>query len=123
MWEYQKTRQDSPTLKKRWFYDSDCDLILWQDEAGAIHRFQFCYGKDTPQERVVEYKNGHLMQHDVANPLKPTDQGSPTFTNTQHIAVEEAQRLLLLHAGEVTIDLLYDILQILHQEGLTPPPG
>ncbi len=116
MWEYAKTRQDDPNHVKRWFYDEDCDLILWQTPEGEITRFQFCWGKDGPTERVVEWRGGEqLVQHEVMNPIKPTDQGSPAFTNTAPIEVDQAKRILVQNAGELSIDLLYDLLHILHR--------
>lgn len=121
MWEYHKTRQDSASLKKRWFYDEDCDLILWQDEAGDIKRFQFCYGKNGPGEKSVEWRGGdHLYHHDVLSPVGPEDMGSPTFVNTRNLDIDEAKQILVLNAGEMDVDLLYRLLHLLHEKGQPP---
>lgn len=117
MWEHKNTRQDSDTLKKRWFYDSDCDLILWQDAEGAIKRFQFCYDKGGPSEKSVEWRGGdRVFAHDVVNPEGSWDMGSPTFANSKRLDLDGAKQILVMHAGEMDIDLLYSLLHLLHQK-------
>jgi len=51
---------------RRWFQDDYFDLFLWQNRLGAIVEFQLCYRRDTPTERVLDWRRGRGFLH-----LKP----------------------------------------------------
>ena len=124
MWEYEKTKQDSEKYRKRWFYDQDCDLIVWEDHTGQLARFQFCFGKQGPSEKSIEWRGGNrLIQHDVMNPESAWDMGSPTFSHSAPIKIAKAKDLLLENGGEVPLEMLHDLLVIIQQalEGHAPP--
>jgi hypothetical protein len=48
---------------QRWFSDEYFDLFLWLDEAGRIRHFQLPYAKNTPKERVVEWRRWVGLAH------------------------------------------------------------
>jgi hypothetical protein len=59
-------RHRDNALRKRWFQDAYFDLFLTQNFLGKLQWFQLCYRRDTPWERVLEWKRGLGFLH-----LKP----------------------------------------------------
>lgn len=55
--------QKTPGRTKRWFQDEYFDLIAWHDPKGTILQFQLCYGRETRDERVLEWRRGLGFQH------------------------------------------------------------
>ena len=55
--EIEKPRQVQGELQRRWFQDSESDLIVWDDGGDVIAGFQFCYGKGD-SERALTWKRG-----------------------------------------------------------------
>ncbi|MEW6775345.1 MAG: hypothetical protein AB1405_03575 [Bdellovibrionota bacterium] len=51
----------------RWFSDARHDLFVWFGERDEIIRFQFCYGKGTAQEEVVEWRRGDHVKHSLVD--------------------------------------------------------
>jgi len=49
--------------RKRWFQDPYFDLFVVQSVLGRVHWFQLCYRRDTPFERVLEWKRGAGFLH------------------------------------------------------------
>src|SRR5690242_17099555 len=64
--EIRPITQNSPAGRRRWFQDSYFDLYAVQNFLGRLQWFQLCYRKDTPWERVLEWKRGRGFLH-----LKP----------------------------------------------------
>jgi hypothetical protein len=61
--------------RKRWFQDSWFDLFVVQNAAGRLQWFQLCYRRDTPFERVLEWRRNrgfmHLRPRDVEHSRSP----------------------------------------------------
>jgi hypothetical protein len=57
----QQRRSDG--ARKRWFQDPYFDLFVVQDFLGRLQWFQLCYRRDTPFERVLEWKRGRGFTH------------------------------------------------------------
>lgn len=49
--------------RRRWFQDGHFDLFLTQDCLGRVQWFQLCYRRDTPRERVLEWRRGRGFVH------------------------------------------------------------
>lgn len=62
--EFPKTRQIPGEGLRRWFSDSNMDLIVWYDEAGQISGFQLCYNK-TSDEHAFTWRRGQKYTHDT----------------------------------------------------------
>jgi hypothetical protein len=50
-------------LRRRWFHDEYFDLFVWQDEGGAVERFELCYGLGAA-ERALVWLGGERFFHD-----------------------------------------------------------
>lgn len=53
--EIENPRQVQGESQRRWFEDSESDLIIWEDGGGDISGFQLCYGKGN-DERALTWK-------------------------------------------------------------------
>lgn len=86
--EIETVRQIPGETPRRWFNNEALDLIVWQDERGAVIRFQLVYDKDR-DERLVEWMpdelrhyrvdlgEHHALQHDMTPILLPLDDAPP----------------------------------------------
>jgi hypothetical protein len=54
---------DEARLQRRWFHDEYFDLFVWQDDAGAVVRFELCYGQGA-SERALVWLGGERFFHD-----------------------------------------------------------
>ena len=54
---------DEARLQRRWFHDDYFDLFVWQDERGALARFELCYGSGG-EERALVWLGGERLFHD-----------------------------------------------------------
>jgi hypothetical protein len=61
--EIRGVAQRHRSLVRRWFQDDYFDLIVWQDAGGEVERFQLSYARETPAERLLEWRRGHGFQH------------------------------------------------------------
>jgi hypothetical protein len=61
--ELRGVAQRHPSLVRRWFQDDYFDLIVWEDTAGEIARLQLSYARETPGERLLEWRRGRGFQH------------------------------------------------------------
>ena len=61
--EIEKPRQVQGESRRRWFEDSESDLIVWIDKGDVISGFQFCYGKGNI-ERALTWKRGVGFVHE-----------------------------------------------------------
>ena len=61
--EIENTRQIQGEIHRRWFQDSESDLIVWGDGRDLIEGFQFCYGKGD-SERAITWKRGMGFVHE-----------------------------------------------------------
>lgn len=61
--EIRGVQQHSRTDRRRWFQDWFFDLFVTQDFLGRVRWFQLCYRRDTPAERVLEWKRGRGFTH------------------------------------------------------------
>jgi hypothetical protein len=61
--EIEKPRQVQGEPRRRWFEDSESDLIVWVGDGGVIAGFQFCYGKGKV-ERALTWKRGVGFVHE-----------------------------------------------------------
>ncbi len=52
-----------PGLTERWFTDERHDLFVWTDGAGEPARFQFCYGRGTDDEQMIEWRRDGGVHH------------------------------------------------------------
>ena len=70
-------QQRDPAARRRWFQDPYFDLFVTQNFLGRPQWFQLCYRRDTPAERVLEWKRGRGFQHmKVRQPRYAADRGS-----------------------------------------------
>ncbi len=60
--ELPRLRQHPGEPRRRWFSDSEFDLIVWFDNRDAIIAFDLCYGKPQ-QEHVFRWRPPQSMQH------------------------------------------------------------
>ena len=61
--EIEHPRQVQGEPRRRWFEDSESDLIVWIDKGDVISGFQFCYGKGNI-ERALTWKRGVGFVHE-----------------------------------------------------------
>jgi hypothetical protein len=61
---------DEARLHRRWFHDEYFDLFVWQDEGGALARFELCYGAGA-SERALVWLGGERLFHDGAPGAAP----------------------------------------------------
>jgi len=61
--EVKKTSQVPGKRLRRWFSDSELDLIVWEDDDGNISKFQLCYGKGK-DEQAFTWRNSGSYTHD-----------------------------------------------------------
>ena len=67
-WTYQPlrelsdVRQDKGARIRRWFHSTDEDLIVWYDEDGTVHGFQFCYDRNH-HERALTWTSDRGFEH------------------------------------------------------------
>lgn len=61
--EIRGIQQRDPSVRRRWFQDPHFDLFVSQNFLGRPQWFQLCYRRDTPAERVLEWKRGRGFQH------------------------------------------------------------
>ena len=61
--EIEQPRQVQGEPRRRWFEDSESDLIVWVDGGEEITGFQFCYGKGNV-ERALTWKRGVGFVHE-----------------------------------------------------------
>jgi hypothetical protein len=52
-----------PGLTERWFTDERHDLFVWTDPDGEPARFQFCYGRGTGDEQMIEWRRDGGVRH------------------------------------------------------------
>ena len=55
-------RQVRGEPRRRWFASDRCDLIVWLDDGGLPHGFQFCYDKDG-DERALSWRPDVGLSH------------------------------------------------------------
>lgn len=61
---------DEARLNRRWFHDDYFDLFVWQDAAGAVARFELCYGAGA-SERALVWLGDERLFHDGAPGAAP----------------------------------------------------
>ncbi len=69
--EIEDTGQEPGESSRRWFSDSYCDLIVWEDKGGGVIGFQLCYGKGVDEHALTWRKNGGFTHHRVDDGEKP----------------------------------------------------
>jgi hypothetical protein len=75
--EIRGIQQRNRAERRRWFQDPFFDLFLTQNFVGRVQWFQLCYRRDTPAERVLEWKRGRGFQHlKVRQPRHAADRES-----------------------------------------------
>lgn len=62
MLQERKARQIRGESKRRWFSDSEWDLIVWQDSAGSVVGFQICYDR-TLDEHALTWNRDSGFAH------------------------------------------------------------
>ena len=60
--ELPRLKQHSDEPRRRWFSDSEFDLIVWFDNRDAIIAFDLCYGKQL-NEHVFRWRPPQSMEH------------------------------------------------------------
>ena len=61
--ELDEVRQIENEGNRRWFRDSEMDLILWYSGSGAITGFQLCYDKEN-NEHAITWRETGTYTHD-----------------------------------------------------------
>lgn len=61
--EVESPRQVRGELHRRWFQDSESDLIVWSNSEDMIEGFQYCFGKSA-SERAITWNLGIGFVHE-----------------------------------------------------------
>ncbi|TVR58658.1 MAG: hypothetical protein EA426_09250 [Spirochaetaceae bacterium] len=106
--EVKKARQVAGEGFRRWFMDSELDLIVWySDESQSqIDGFQFCYDKTTT-EHAVTWRRGHgIVHHRVDDGELPfSAKMSPTLTADGTVDIPRIKQLFLENSIRLEPDL------------------
>jgi len=68
--ELRNVKQVSGEAKRRWFFCHDLDLVVWEDEGGAICGFQLAYDKHW-DEHSLSWSREHGYSHYVVDDGEP----------------------------------------------------
>lgn len=60
--ELKNVRRHEDEAERRWFSNSDFDLIVWLDEDDTVIAFDLCYGKQH-REHVYRWRAPHELSH------------------------------------------------------------
>ena len=71
--EIRGVQQRPDGTRRRWFQASYFDLFVRQDVLRRVEWFQLCYGRDTPWERVLEWRRGAFAHMRVTQPRHAAD--------------------------------------------------
>jgi hypothetical protein len=63
MIEMQHVRQDSPDLRRRWYFDDNFDLIVWYRQDESLFGFQLCYDKAINDEKALTWFATRGLSH------------------------------------------------------------
>lgn len=66
--EITAVRQAPGDAPRRWFAGGDLELIVWEDSAGYVRRFQLAYDRGTANARVVEWSRDAGIDHHRVDP-------------------------------------------------------
>lgn len=68
--ELRNVQQVSGEAKRRWFFCHDLDLVVWQDDSGAISGFQLAYDKHKG-EHSISWRRDRGYSHYVVDDGEP----------------------------------------------------
>ena len=74
MHELQNVRQIPGEGLRRWFSDSEMDLIIWENHHGNIQNFQLCYGKGI-DEHAFTWRRSNSYSHEKVDDGERTKMG------------------------------------------------
>jgi hypothetical protein len=63
--ELSNVRQDKGQRRRRWFHSTDDDLVVWYEEDGKIHGFQFCYDRNRRERALTWTLDGGFRHNQV----------------------------------------------------------
>ena len=63
--EWEGVRQRLDEGKRRWFSDSEFDLIVWYDHEGRLLGFQLCYDKASAERAITWFATGSYVHAKV----------------------------------------------------------
>ena len=109
--EVKKARQVAGEGFRRWFMDSELDLIVWYaDESQSqsqIDGFQFCYDKATTEHAVTWLRGHGVVHHRVDDGELPFGaKMSPTLTADGTVDIPRIKRLFLENAHRLEPELV-----------------
>ena len=68
--ELKKVQQVTGEPKRRWFFAHEIDLVVWEEEAGAISGFQLAYDKHR-NEHSISWQKDRGYSHYVVDDGEP----------------------------------------------------
>lgn len=100
------TFQHPGEMKRRWFSDDYFDLIVWQDDASAISKFQLCYDK-SGKERAVTWTRGEGFSHNLIDTgeSSPLKNQSPILLADGLFPANEVLNIFIANCGEIELHI------------------
>ena len=65
LYEIRHVRQIPGEDMRRWFFDNDIDLLIWEKVGGEIAGFQLCYGKPHNTHALTWFKDSGYAHNKV----------------------------------------------------------
>ena len=117
--EIENPRQVQGELHRRWFQDSESDLIIWGDGEDLIEGFQFCYGKGS-SERAITWKRGIGFVHERVDDGEghPFNyKGTPILSPDGNFDAEAVGNVFREHSIEIDPRIISFVLERLAEYG------
>lgn len=82
----------------RWFTDTSHDLFLWCNGSNEIIRFQFCYGKNSGNEHLVEWERNLGIKEFTVDDGETggVSKSTPILKNQTVIQIEKTKSALMI---------------------------
>jgi hypothetical protein len=110
MVEMRNVRQDPGDCFRRWFFDTNFDLIVWYQPDGSVFGFQLCYDKAS-SEKALTWTSADGFSHASVD----TGEASPWFNRTPVLTKNDDRSHMarLLSSFQLSEEGLPDELQML----------
>jgi hypothetical protein len=125
MIEMRHVRQDSPDLRRHWYFDDNFDLIVWYRPDGSLFGFQLCYDKALDDEKALTWLATRGLSHHKVD----TGEESPWTNRTPMLTESEGRSgmaKLLSRFGSASEGLPVELKTLVEQKireyGLLPTP-
>lgn len=121
--EIRDVRQIAGEPKRRWFFCHEMDLVLWEEENGAICGFQLAYDKHK-NEHALTWHQDRGFVHYVVDDGEPTANvnATPLLYSTDAFDRERVLRQFLALSGEIPPEISRFVQARLHEFDGPPAP-